>query len=145
VEDPIKPESKWHESPFVKAFTLRYPNSQAESIDEFRKNYESATKYINSVKSVMRKGTMEEVEKDLAIAEAEGKLIRLQDVQEGLSKGQRLIRDITNAKDLSPTDKRQNIDSIYFQMIEATRAANKEISESRKLLRDKGVEKNSTR
>jgi hypothetical protein len=137
VEDPIRPETKWSESPFVKAFTVRYPNSQAESIDTFRKNYESTTKNLNSVKANMKKGDFAEAEKDFAIAEAEGKLARLQGVNETLQKSQTFIRGITDAKDLSPSDKRQLIDSVYFQMIEATRAANKELNDANKLLRKK--------
>jgi hypothetical protein len=140
VEDPVRPSTAPGQGPFEKAFTVRYPSANANSIEEFRKEYQSTYLRINTLKDRMRKMDFVGYEKEREAAEAEGKLVAIKGLNDSLSKVQKIIRDVTNNKDISPDEKRQLIDGLTFQMIEVTRGANEQIKEINMSL--KQVEKN---
>lgn len=119
--------------PFVKAFVVRNPSLQAESIQRF---YDEATRIdqiMTSTKNQLKAGNDSNVS---FIQQNYGEVEqKLDGFKKALSTQGRLIRSIYES-DYEQHEKRQLIDSAYYQMIETARLANTMVDETKKSIKN---------
>jgi hypothetical protein len=127
VPDPVKPEDTLADIPFVKAFVVRYPSAGAQPIKDLYELQRSNAKYINSMKLRAKEQNIPGVEDILA--NNQDKLLNLDKAADAVTAQAKAARMIFKNKDMSPTEKRQLIDNLYFGMIETARESVKSIRE----------------
>lgn len=133
VEAPVKPAWTVADIPFVKAFMVRNPTTQAESIQRFYDRANHLEQIITSTRNQMKKGNFGDVD---YIERNFGEVgIRVDSFKKALSTQGQLIRGI-NEGDYTADDKRQLIDSAYYQMIETSRFANQTMDQYEKMVKD---------
>lgn len=119
VEDPVKPAWSVADIPAVKSFVIRYPSAQAQSIQDFYEASARAEMIANTTKAQMKKGNADEVD---FISEEYGNTVNvLQGYKEALSKQSNFIHAVQRQKDWTPEEKRQLIDTTYYQMMEISK------------------------
>lgn len=127
IPDPVKPEDTLADVPFVKAFVVRYPSAGAQPIKDLYELQRSNSKFINSMKLRAKEQNIPGVEDILA--NNQEKLLNLDKAAEAVSNQAKAARRISKNKDISPTEKRQLIDNLYYGMIETARESVKSIRE----------------
>ncbi len=135
IVPPIKPTDTVADIPFVKAFVIRYPSSGAQPIQDFYDEYKKHEKYVNTVEFLRKTGDFQGLEKELSNPETQDMLVRLKGINDGLGKLAHTVRVIYNNSEFTADDKRQQIDGLYYLMIETARQGNelgREIEKSQK-------------
>lgn len=116
-------EMKLADVPFVKAFVVRYPSANSESIQRFEERYSEKLKLQNTVAAQQKLNPQQALELQITSVED---TIRLRGIKEALANQRATIQRV-NAKPytaLSKEEKAQIIESTYYQMIQLSRAGN---------------------
>jgi hypothetical protein len=123
LPDPPKPEDTLSDIPVVKAFTVRYPSASAESIQHFYDEYERNKRYFDTWNAKAQEGDVAAMDR---IQEAGGQriFVQLDGIKETLGEHSKLVRDIWKDQEMSPEEKRQLIDQLYFSEIQIAQQAN---------------------
>lgn len=129
LPDPEKPTATLADIPVVKAFVVRYPSASAQSIQDFFNTYQAQQKYIDTFTAKAKDGDPAAVK---IITEHADRMADLGAMKDTLSEHSHLIRLVYKNPDLTPDDKRQLIDTLYFRMIEVSRAGNEMFRELKK-------------
>lgn len=116
AKDPVKPAWTVADIPAVKTFVTRYPSASAQSIQSFYEIYDRNEKVINTMKNFIKQGD-EQGAQDVQIRYGYA-FGELGGVKQALSSQSAVIRNVQRNPDMSPEEKRQIIESTYFQMIE---------------------------
>lgn len=116
-----KPSKTLADIPFVKAFVVRYPSSQAESIERFYQNYEKATSVNKTVKNLIEKEQNPEIA--LRLWQESG-MADLDGIREALGSMRGVIDLVYRNPEMTGDEKRQIIDTIYLQMIQVAKQGN---------------------
>lgn len=132
--DPVKPASTLADIPVIKAFVVRYPSASAQNIQDFYDNYEKQEEFTNTIRHLAKSGEYEEVEKLLLLDENQDKLVKLDGIKNTLTANSQWIRLINKNPDLTPDEKRQLIDGVYYMMIQSAKDGNKIMEELNKEL-----------
>ena len=121
VGDPVKPAATLADIPVVRAFVIRHPSMGAESIQRFFDHYEESTSYLKTINALG---------KDFKYADVANLLPY--SVYQAMDAPHKALSEITKAIDLinkipsmTPDEKRQQIDSLYFHAIEIAKFGNK--------------------
>lgn len=122
LPDPIMPAATLADMPFIKAFVVRYPSAGAQPIQDFYDEYESHKQVIDTVQYLAKQGDFTAAVK-LANQDPNA-LVKMTGIKAGLTNAQRLIQLVTKDPKMSEDDKRQLIDSTYYQMINMARMGN---------------------
>lgn len=127
VPDPIKPAATLADIPFVKAFVVRYPSASAQSIQDF---YDKAHSNVVRMNTLMLMAKDSAITGDVArvnsfISENQSQLATFKEKMDGLTKMSQYIKLVYKMKNLTPDDKRQQIDGVYYGMIEIAKQGNK--------------------
>lgn len=122
LPDPIMPASTLADTPFVKAFVVRYPSAGAQPIQDFYDTYTSHKQVIDTVQYLAKQGDFAAAVK-LAGMDPSA-MMKLDGIKSGLTNAQRMIQIVTKDPSMTPTDKRQLIDTTYYQMINMARQGN---------------------
>lgn len=122
LPDPVMPTSTLADTPFVKAFVVRYPSAGAQPIQDFYDRYTSSKQTMDTVQYLAKQGDFMAAVK-LANVDPNA-MVKLDGIKSGLTNAQRLIQLVTKNPDMSADDKRQLIDSTYYQMINMARMGN---------------------
>ena len=136
VPDPVKPVSTLADIPFVKAFVIRYPSASAQSIQDFMDRFEKNEIARNTLERLASGTDAEAVNQELARQMTKNEHINLKGTKESLSNMAQYIRDIYKNPEISPEDKRQMIDQMYYGMIMAARNANEMMDELDRQLKE---------
>lgn len=129
LPDPEKPTATLADIPVIKAFVVRYPSASAQSIQDFFNTYQAQQKYIDTFTAKAKDGDPAAVK---IITEHADRMADLGAMKDTLSEHSNLIRLVYKNPDLTPDDKRQLIDTLYFRMIEVSRAGNDMFRELKK-------------
>jgi hypothetical protein len=132
VPDPVRPEDTLADLPVVKAFAIRYPSSGAQSIQDFYEAYSRSSKYLNSLQTRAKGGDIEGAQK--IINENADKIVKLDMTKNALTEMSKTARMIQKMN-VSPREKRQLIDGVYYQMIAVSQAANQVMTEVEKSMK----------
>ena len=121
LPDPNLPASTLADIPVVKAFVARYPTATTQSIQDFEDTYNAKRAYYNTWIAKARDGDMQAAQRIQSLG-GPRMFINLDGINKALQQHNKLIRDIYKNPQMTPSDKRQLIDTIYYRMIELGRA-----------------------
>jgi hypothetical protein len=136
VNPPEKPLATLAEMPVIRAFTLRYPNATAQSIQDFYDRNEQAKKVMDSIATKAREGDVASVQ--WTVDNYRPRVV-LDDIQKTLGQHALMVRQINESRTMSPLEKRQLIDTIYANMIQLAKGGNKMLDEAEKTTRALGA------
>ena len=126
-----KPAGTLADMPFIKAFVTRYPHANTQSIQNFREKYKKAERVFSTIKQLGSRGQLDEA---MEVAQMyEGDMIRLTNQKEALTNMHKAIQGIYMS-DYTKDEKRQLIDSVYFQMIAVARDGNAMLNDMEKAI-----------
>lgn len=123
LPDSPKPEDTLSDIPVVKAFVVRYPSANAESIQRFYDGYERNKRFFDSWRAKAQEGDLGAVER-IQAAGGPRIFVQLDAIKKTLGEHSKLVRDIWKDQEMSPEDKRQLIDQLYFSEIQIAQQAN---------------------
>lgn len=129
LPDPTKPTQKLEDMPIIRAFMIRHPSASAQSIQNFYESYNKSNMVLETIKQRAKLGDMKSIYKEMAL---EPMIAPLSGIHQSLSTAQTFIMFVNNNQQMNPDEKRQLIDSTYYQMIEMANAGNKAIAEMTK-------------
>jgi hypothetical protein len=134
IPEPIKPSDTLADIPFIRAFVIRYPSSNTESIKNFYEDYGSAKKFEKSFKYLMQTN---EPEKALKLrAQYADKFTNLDGSFEALQNLSSYIRKVYQLRDMTRDEKRMVIDNAYMQMNAIAKQGNQLMREMSKALKE---------
>jgi hypothetical protein len=136
VPDPVKPVSTLADIPFVKSFIVRYPHGNLTPVRDFYERFEKHQQYQNSLMMLAKSGDVDAWEKLYNDPTKQKYQVPLEGVKDAMGNMNSMIQKILQSKDMSPEEKRDNIDSAYFMMLEMAKQGNMMIRESEKALKE---------
>jgi hypothetical protein len=116
----VAPSATLSDIPFVKGFAVRYPSSDAESIQRFYDGYGKVSQLLSTAQQVEKEGKYGEA---MAILSS-GNLARLENVKAALTNGHRFVEAVYANPSITPEEKRKLIDQTYLSMISMAQAGN---------------------
>ena len=119
LPDKIKPSPTLSDIPFIKAFAVRYPAADAESIQRFYDGYGIIKKKLAASRQLIKEFEGEKARELLG-----GGIIRLDKIEKALQRSQQLIDFAYANPTMTSEDKRQLIDKTYLLMIEIAKKGN---------------------
>lgn len=122
LPDPVKPLATLADIPVVKAFAIRYPSATAQSVQDFYNDYFAKKKIYDTWTHAAEQGDIKAMERIQALDNT--MFVQLDGIQDALSTQSLAVQLINKNPEMPAEEKRQLIDSIYFQMIELARAGN---------------------
>jgi len=133
LPDPVLPAATLADIPFIKAFVVRYPSATAQSIQDFYDEYFTKRRIFDTIMFKAQEGDIEAVNKSLNIDKSA--MADLAGMREALTEHSQIIRLIHKNPVMTPEEKRQLIDTLYFRMIEIGRAGNGILKDIEKTLK----------
>jgi hypothetical protein len=133
-----KPEATLSDIPFIKAFVSRYPSASTQSIKDFNEKYGQIERVWNTIKALDKRGESDEAAH--VVSMYEGDLVRLSGQKEALSNMHRAVQ-MLYMSDYPKDEKRQLIDSVYYQMIETAKSGNEVLNDIEKSISKRKFEK----
>lgn len=121
---PPKPASALSDMPVIRAFVVRYPSAASQNIQDFYDNLDKATTRANTVASLKNRGDLKSAYDYMNSPEAQENMVNLTGVAHVLSEQNKFIQMVNANPTMTPNDKRQLIDSSYYQMINAAKSGN---------------------
>lgn len=122
VSDPVRPSSSLADIPFIRAFVVRYPTASTQSVEDFYTQYDKMKKIQNTISYLADKGDFEASAK---LAELNPlALATLDDSRAAMAAQQKFIQFVYDNPDWKSDEKRQLIDSAYYQMISIAQLGN---------------------
>ncbi len=115
------PASTLSDIPFIKAFHVRYPSAQAESIRTFYENYKRVDQTVKTAKALLNKEN--KPEEALRLLEG-GNIENMKGIYDSLTNIHNMIDMIYINPQMRPEEKREFIDILYTQMIQIAQAGN---------------------
>ncbi len=125
LPDPVMPTKTLSDIPGIRAFVVRYPASNLQSIQDFYDKYNQSQKVIETVKYLAKQGDAAAALKEATLDPSQ--MYRLESVHRALSTAERTIQLVNKNQTFTPEEKRQLIDSMYGQMIQMARSGNETI------------------
>ena len=129
LPDPALPSQTLADIPVVKAFVVRYPSATTQSIQDFEDGYRANKVYYDTWLAKVRDGDATAAQRIQQLG-GPRMFVNLDGIAKALQEHNKLIRDIYKNPQMTPSDKRQLIDTIYYRMIElgqAGKAATRQI------------------
>ena len=127
VDDPIKPTDRLQDRLFFKSFVARTNSANSQYIQDFYEKYEPIRKAKNTLQYLKKRGDLESfvelrisLTKDLGFDIENAALSAHSDRMNTLRK---LVEGFHNSKQMSPDEKRENIDLLLFNMIITSKKA----------------------
>lgn len=116
----VDPSATMSDIPFIKGFAVRYPSSDAESIQRFYDRYGRASRVTATARQLISEG--EEGEATGLISARD--MARLDSVKDALNNAHALIEAVYANPEIDPEEKRLLIDQTYLDMIAIAEAGN---------------------
>ena len=118
----IDPTPTLSDIPFVKGFVVRHPSSDSQQVQEFYRNYQTATQALATARVLLKKEQDVETAKEVLSSVS---LTKIEPIHKALTNAQRTIELIYANPKMTPEDKRRMIDTIYYQMADMAGEGNK--------------------
>ena len=122
LPDPVKPTTPLEGLPVIRAFMIRNPSMNAQSIQDFYDNYQSAARDINTIEALKKRLDIDSVTRESELYASKSE--RLDGIYKGLTNIRRIIFLIDQNPNSTPDEKRQLIDSAFMQAIQMANAGN---------------------
>lgn len=121
--------------PVITAFVARNPSQNLQPIQDFYTDYEKAIRITTTVKDLMKPGPHASIQQAMQLQKDNvGDMTRLTSIHEALGAQSKFLQMVNSSPDYSPTDKRQLMDSTYYQMSMIAKQGNQIIDARRKSL-----------
>jgi hypothetical protein len=122
LPDPVKPADTFADNFFIRAFVVRYPSMGAESIQRFYDSYDEASKYLKTINMLQKDFKYDDVANLLPYSAYQA----IEGPRKTLGEMTKVIDLIHKAPgtDMTPDQKRQYIDKLYFDMIQIAKHGN---------------------
>lgn len=126
----VQPEKSWFEAPFVKEFFDHYPNTRAQSIEDFHSAYNEAESARLSLDDEIKKGHIDRANE---IVQKYGYLgDEIKGIEIGLRTQNKFIQQTMADTKMTPSDKKKLLTATYYQMLSAASIGNKIIDSYKK-------------
>jgi hypothetical protein len=135
LPDPVTPTPTLADIPVVKAFMVRYPSATTQSIQDFYDQHEVTKKFYDTWLAKAKEGDVDAMSR-IQAAGGPMMFVRLDAIKETLTDHNKLVRDIYKNPTIKAEEKRQLIDSLYFNMIEIGKAGKGMLKESERALKN---------
>lgn len=120
----VKPTSTLSDMPIIKAFVVRNPSLGSQSIQDFYDNLEKSQTAAATMKHLAQTGDLKAQDHYMNSPAGQEGMLNLMGIEKGIAAQNRMIQTIWVNPDISPNDKRQQIDGLYYQMIGAAKLGN---------------------
>lgn len=121
--------------PIIQAFIVRHPSQNLQPIQDFYDDYEKASRIGNTIKELMKKGDPASSQEAIDLSQKyQGDIVKLDPIKKSLGALAKSIQGVNEHPAMSPNDKRQLIDSMYYQMSMIAKQGNQIIDANRKAL-----------
>lgn len=137
VPDPVKPAWTVEDYPVIKAFMVRYPSNNTKGVRDFYDHYEDALKMNNTLKLMAELGNIDAA---LKISKLNEDIVKVQGIHDSLGNINQTIQTIYALPSIPPQEKRQLLETLYFNLTEIGRegaktvhAINKELNTPRSI------------
>ncbi|MGC2521478.1 MAG: LPD38 domain-containing protein [Stellaceae bacterium] len=121
LPDPTLPTATLADIPVVKAFVARYPTATTQSIQDFEDSYRANKVYYDTWIAKAKDGDAEAAQRIQRLG-GPRMFVNLDGIEKALQEHNKLIRDVYKNPQMTPSDKRQLIDTVYYRMIELGQA-----------------------
>jgi hypothetical protein len=115
--------------PFIKAFAVRFPSGQAESIQKFYDNYDKASQVIKTATELIKREFNPDMAAKLLL---ENDLVKLDGHREAMSNIRNMIEATYYNPEMTGDEKREFIDIMYMQMIAISQNGNQIVKDVQK-------------
>ncbi|MGE4194723.1 MAG: LPD38 domain-containing protein [Pseudodesulfovibrio sp.] len=132
LPDPVKASKTLADMPVIKAFTVRWPTANAESVTKFYERYAEFERYWKTGSDLYKKEFRSDAE-TLRLMELGLPYKQLKRVADAMSNVRGLIRGVDQLSNISADEKREIIDSAYLQLLAMAQAGNSMIDEFKKI------------
>lgn len=133
LPDPPKPSDTLADIPVVRAFAVRYPSAGAQSIQSFYDAEKQNATVMTTLQAQAKAGDIEAIKR---IQDLYGMRVELPKVQQALGEISSTIRSLYKNPKMTPSDKRQLIDTLYLRMIETAHYGLKIIDDANARLKE---------
>lgn len=135
IAEDKKPESTLADIPFVKAFIIRNPSASMQPILDFKAKFKENQQVIDTISSLTKMGDFKSAQREYFLAENQDKLVSLKAANESMSNINRTIRMVYQNPNMTPHEKRQQIDGMYYMMNSIAKAQNKIMDQMTEVMR----------
>jgi len=118
--------------PFIKAFVIRYPAANPQSVGDFYDRFEKVQTRLNTIQMLAKQGDYENMQKEYVAAQAANQMVNLSGYKTAMSQQMQLIQKIYKDPNTDPNQKRQQIDQFYMLIMNEAHGANKILDEIEK-------------
>jgi hypothetical protein len=129
----FKPSTKsepWEDTAIIRQFVSRYPSFQDQNVSDFYENRDAADKAFNSYKAASKAGNYEAAQ---AIAAAHPDYqVRLDHIGKAMSAARATYENIQENPNIPNVEKRQQLDTILFQIGSMAKSGNQMMSDFRR-------------
>ena len=117
----------WENTPYLHQFVSRYPSFQDQRLQDFYENKDEADKAYNSAKVAAEAGNFDQA---LAIQKAHPDFqVRLNGIASAISTARKTHENIQDDPNIPNVEKRQNLDTILFQIGSMAKEGNQMMSD----------------
>ena len=133
VPDPPQPAWELSDIPGVRAFTMRYPTAGVASIQKFYDETARNERYFTSWKARAKEGDFEAMQR-IEAAGGDNMFLKMDSMKQALGAHSKAIRDINKNPEMLPEEKRQQIDTLYYNMIQIASGGLEEMRATEKVI-----------
>lgn len=127
VDAKVEPLSTLADDPFIKEFIARYPSAKTQNVIDFEHRYQHADAVFLSIRQKAREGDFEGA---MALqSRYQGNMDRLRGVEVAMRNLTAGLSKVKIDPSKSPTEKRQLMDSMMYQMTSIAKMGNKMMDE----------------
>jgi broad specificity phosphatase PhoE len=132
LPDPIRPAKSLEDLPVLRGFMVRFPSGQAQSIQDFYDSYQASKRVTDTIQTLARQGDSAAALREMQLDPQ--RLARLDSIHQALSRAQEAIQLVDRNPKIGEQEKRQLIDTMYYQMMMMSRAGNLALAQMQKAL-----------
>jgi hypothetical protein len=125
--DVVKPVDTLSDIPFVKEFTIRFPNAKPQSISDFEDRYKQASQVQASIKAMAQQGNI--VEARRLMDKYSINMDKLVGIDKAIQNTNMAIQKVYQDPGINPVQKRQLIDTMMYHMVSAAKFGNAQMDE----------------
>jgi hypothetical protein len=121
LPDPVQPTATLADIPVIRAFVVRYPSATAQSIQDFEDAYRSNRVYYDTWLAKAKEGDANAAMRIQALG-GQRMFVNLDGIAKTIQEHNKVIREVNQNPQMTASDKRQLIDTMYYRMIELGQA-----------------------
>lgn len=124
LPNPTQPTPTLADNVFIKGFVARYPTATTQNIENFNEQFKVAFRTYNSMQFLAKSGNMVAAQQ---LMKTEPFMQTVVQDKQAMDKAQNYITRVTSDPKMPPNDKRQLIESGYYQLIMMANQANTQL------------------